>query len=91
MEFGDAYAALDNPKNVKFAELVKIATQFFGSPRTSGSHHVFKVPWQGEPWVNLQADGKMAKPYQVKQAIKALKKLEEMKNEKTKSDEKTDC
>jgi hypothetical protein len=42
---------------------------------------VFKVPWQGEPWVNLQADGKMAKPYQVKQVIKALKKLEEVKNE----------
>jgi hypothetical protein len=70
---------------VKFAELAKIATQFFGPPRTNGSsHHVFKVPWQGEPWVNLQADGKMAKPYQVKQVVKALKKLEEMRNEKAK-------
>jgi hypothetical protein len=82
MTFADAYGTLDNPKNVRFADLIKIATHFFGAPRVNGtSHYVFKVPWQGEPWVNLQADGKMAKPYQVKQVIKALKKLEEVKNE----------
>ena len=84
MKFADAYESLDNPKNVKFAGLIKIATQYFGAPRVSGSHHVFKVPWQGEPWVNMQADGKMAKPYQVKQVLRALKKLEEMENEKAK-------
>ena len=32
---------------------------------------------EGEPWGNLQIDGKMAKPYQVKQVLKALKRLEE--------------
>ncbi len=85
MTFADAYGSLDNPKNVRFVDLIKIATHFFGVPRVNGtSHHVFKVPWQGEPWVNLQADGKMAKPYQAKQVIKALKKLEEVKNEKAK-------
>jgi len=84
MTFADAYGTLDNPKNVKIADLIKIATQFFGQPRVKGSHHVFKVPWQGEPWVNLQADGKMAKPYQVKQVVKALEKLEELENEKAK-------
>lgn len=81
----DAYEKLENPKNVRFADLIKIATHFWGEPRVNGtSHHVFKVPWQGEPWVNLQADGKMAKPYQVRQVIKALKKLEEIENENEK-------
>lgn len=81
----DAYEKLENPKNVRFADLIKIATHFWGKPRVNGtSHHVFKVPWQGEPWVNLQADGKMAKPYQVRQVIKALKKLEEIENENEK-------
>ena len=81
----DAYEKLENPKNVRFADLNKIATHLWGKPRVNGtSHHVFKVPWQGEPWVNLQADGKMAKPYQVRQVIKALKKLEEIENENEK-------
>ena len=30
----------------------------------------------GEPRINLQRDGKMAKPYQVRQVKKALEKLE---------------
>ena len=82
MDFKAAYDILKNPKNVHFKELLKIATEAFGAPRVNGtSHHVFKVPWQGQPWVNLQQDGKHAKPYQVKQVVAALKKLEEMQNE----------
>lgn len=80
MTFAEAYDILGNPKNVRFAELMKVAIQFFGEPRNKGtSHHVFKVPWAGEPYINLQSDGKMAKEYQVRQVVKALKKLEEMK------------
>jgi len=30
----------------------------------------------GDPRINLQKDGTMAKPYQVKDVIKAIKKLE---------------
>jgi len=30
----------------------------------------------GEPFVNLQRDGKMAKPYQVRDVKRALEKLE---------------
>jgi len=48
----------------------------FGEPRVAGSHHIFKTPWLGDPRVNLQRDGKMAKPYQVHQVIKAIEKLE---------------
>ena len=69
---------LDNPKNVRFDDLVKLCTQYFGTPRIRGSHHIFKTPWKGDPRINLQKDGKSAKPYQVKMVQKAIKKLEEM-------------
>ena len=79
MQFAEAYETLKNSKNVRFAEAVKVATYFFGSPRIVGSHHIFKTPWQADPRVNLQSDGNKAKDYQVKQLVKAVKKLEEMK------------
>jgi len=83
MNFKEAHAELTNPRDVTFANLLKIATHFFGSPRVNGtSHHVFKVPWAGKPWINLQKDGKMAKPYQVKQVIEALEKLEQQQEDK---------
>ncbi len=66
---------LANPKNVKFEELLKICTQHFGKPRIKGSHHIFKTPWKGDPRINIQKDGKMAKVYQVKLVIAALEKL----------------
>jgi len=67
---------LSNPKNVKFDDLIKICTKYFGTPRISGSHHIFKTPWKGDPRINIQKEGKMAKPYQVKLVLKALEKLE---------------
>jgi len=71
---------LSNPKNVKFDDLIKICTKYFGTPRINGSHHIFKTPWKGDPRINIQKEGKMAKPYQVKLVLKALEKLE-VKNE----------
>jgi hypothetical protein len=38
---------------------------------------VFKMPWPGDPRVNIQNKGGKAKPYQVKQVLTAVKKLEE--------------
>ena len=73
---------LENPKNVKFKDLLNICKQFFGEPTIKGSHHRFKTSWPGDPRINIQKDGKMAKPYQVRQVVKALKKLEETKNER---------
>jgi len=67
---------LSNPKNVKFDDLISLCTKHFGSPRIKGSHHIFKTPWKGDPRINIQKDGKMAKPYQVRLVVKALKKLE---------------
>ena len=39
---------------------------------------MFKTPWPGDPRVNIQKskNGK-AKPYQVRQALKAIDKLQE--------------
>lgn len=48
-------------------------------PRQSGtSHAVFKTPWPGDPRVNIQRSrGGEAKPYQVRQVLKAIDKLKE--------------
>lgn len=73
-----AREALKTPNNVRFSELLEICKEFFGESRTEGSHHIFKVPWPGKPWVNIQAEGKNAKSYQVKQVLSALLKLEEL-------------
>ena len=68
---------LINPNNVTFEDLLKICIKHFGKPRIKGSHHIFKTSWKGDPRINIQKSGKMAKPYQVKLVQKALKKLEE--------------
>jgi len=67
----------NNPRNVRFGDAVKLAEAHFGAPRRSGSHHVFRTPWPGDPRVNLQAaaDGK-AKAYQVRQLLAAIDRLE---------------
>ncbi len=66
------------PNNVRFAELAEVCTHYFGAPRQNGtSHMVFKMPWAGDPRVNVQQgkNGK-AKCYQVGQVLQAIEKLE---------------
>ncbi len=53
--------------NIRFTRLLTLCEKVFGKPRIKGSHHFFSVPWGGPPYINLQRDGKDAKPYQVKQ------------------------
>ena len=66
----------NNPKNIRYVDLLKVCKQYFGEPRqTSGSHTVFQTPWQGDPRINLQDDSGKAKPYQVRQVLAALDKL----------------
>jgi hypothetical protein len=67
--------SLENPKNVKFKDLLAFCIKYFGEPRIRGSHHVFKMPWAGDPRINLQKDGSMAKPYQVKAVRSAIEKI----------------
>lgn len=75
----EAIEELENSAEVRFARLLTICGTFFGEPRINGSHHVFRTPWPGDPRINLQeAKGGKAKRYQVRQVIKALRKLKEM-------------
>jgi hypothetical protein len=72
-----------SPKAVRFSELKRLCDHFFGTPRQSGSSHcVYRTPWPGDPRVNIQRDKNgMAKPYQVRQVLRALEKLEEIKDD----------
>ena len=74
----DLVAAMkDNPKGVRFADLYKVCEHHFGKPRRRGtSHAVFKMPWPGDPRVNIQDDKGKAKPYQVRQVLEAIEKKE---------------
>ncbi len=65
------------PRNVRFDDLRKVCDFYFGEPRRHSSHLVYRTPWPGEPRVNIQSRRGMAKPYQVRQALRAIDKLEE--------------
>ena len=67
----------NSPRGVRFADLAKLCDAYFGEPRQSGtSHRVYRKPWPGDPRVNIQNRNGMAKPYQVRQVLKAIEKLE---------------
>ncbi len=69
----------NNPLDVRFDDLAKVCDYYFGEPRQKGtSHRVYKTPWQGDPRVNIQNKKGKAKPYQVKQVLRAIAKLEKM-------------
>lgn len=71
------------PQDVKFSDLSLVCAHYFGEPRHKGtSHHVYKMPWLGDPRVNIQkSKGGKAKSYQVKQVLRAILKLEDMYND----------
>ena len=66
-----------NPNDVRFMDLCKVCDLYFGQARQkSSSHRIYKIPWQGDPRVNIQNQKGKAKAYQVKQVLKAIEKLE---------------
>ncbi|MBI9087682.1 MAG: toxin HicA [Desulfobacterium sp.] len=66
-----------NPANVCFLGLCKVCEYYFGQARQSGSsHRIYKMPWHGDPRVNIQNHKGKAKAYQVKQVLKAIERLE---------------
>ena len=66
-----------NPKGVRFNDLQKVCNHYFGKHRQIGSSHcVYKTPWTGDPRVNIQNHKGKAKPYQVKQVLLAIEKIE---------------
>ena len=67
----------NNPVNIRFHDLKRVCGHFFGEPKVKGSHHSYKKPWAGDPRVNIQeAKGGKAKPYQVRQVLDSIDKLE---------------
>jgi predicted RNA binding protein YcfA (HicA-like mRNA interferase family) len=65
-----------NLQNVGFADFCRICDHYFGEARIKGSHRIYKTPWPGDPRINIQNDNGKAKAYQVRQVLKAIKKLE---------------
>lgn len=66
-----------NPSGIPFRDLCKVCDKYFGTPRQSGSsHRIYKTPWQGDPRVNIQNAKGKAKPYQVRQILIAIERLE---------------
>ncbi|MBE9169645.1 toxin HicA [Pleurocapsales cyanobacterium LEGE 06147] len=58
---------------------VSVCDRYFGEPRQQGtSHRIYKTPWNGDPRVNIQNKKGKAKPYQVRQVLAAINKLEGM-------------
>lgn len=70
-------AMRSNPAGTRFLDACRVATHFFGRARSKGSsHHVWRMPWAGDPRVNLQpGTGGKAKPYQVRQVLQAIDRL----------------
>ncbi len=70
-------------RNPRLAQLLRSSRPcvplLWRAAQGSGSHvAIFKMPWQGDPRINLQAGaGGSAKEYQVKQLVKAIEKLKE--------------
>jgi hypothetical protein len=66
-----------NPRNVNYNDLRKVCEHYFGKSRQNGTAHaVFKMPWAGDPRVNIQNEGGKAKPYQVRQVLAAIDRKE---------------
>ena len=66
-----------NPKGIRFRDLCKVCDFYFGEARQTGSsHRIYETPWPGDPRVNIQNAGGMAKAYQVRQLLKAIDRLE---------------
>ena len=71
-----------NPKGIRFQDLCKVCDFYFGEARQGGSsHRIYKTPWPGDPRVNIQNDKGKAKAYQVRQVLKAIKRLEALRND----------
>jgi hypothetical protein len=71
-----------SPCGIRFAELCRVCDYFFGRSRQFGSsHRIYKMPWEGDPRVNIQNAKGMAKAYQVRQVLKAIERLKH-ENEK---------
>lgn len=64
------------PRTITFRELRQICEECFGVPRRQrGSHLIFKTKLRNHALINIQARGKMAKPYQCRQVASAIEAM----------------
>ena len=73
---------------IHFADLANVCRHYFGDPRTTGSHNIYKTPWAGDPRINIQNDKGKAKAYQIRQVLAAIDKVAEMAQAKANTAEK---
>ena len=73
----------NSPTNTSFAELTTFIERlgFIQKERRSGSHVIYGHPDFPRELVNLQRRGNEAKPYQVRQVLDLVEKLELMEDE----------
>ena len=71
----DTVQRMRSGSSITFNELAHVCEHYFGPPRISGSHHIYKTPWPGDPRVNIQNDKGKAKTYQIRQVLLAIEKL----------------
>ncbi|MXW57858.1 MAG: toxin HicA [Acidimicrobiia bacterium] len=68
----------NSPNDVKWADLIAVCDLCFGKPRRRrGSHLIYDTPWMDHPLLVLQPRKGKAKPYQVRQALRALDEMKE--------------
>lgn len=65
-----------NPDGCRFDEVKRVCDRYFGPSRIHGSHHVYRMPWQGDPRINIQNRHGCVAGYQVKQVLDAIDRLE---------------
>lgn len=66
-----------NPRNIRFAELVRVRNRYFEKPRQRGSHISYRATGASGPRICIQNVGGYAKPYQVKQVLAAIDERED--------------
>ena len=62
----------ESQTGVRFPDLAKVCRLYFGEPRRKGSHLIYGTPWRETPIVNIQSHDGEAKPYQVRQVLRAI-------------------
>ncbi|MCK9461151.1 MAG: toxin HicA [Proteobacteria bacterium] len=71
-------AMAGNPQGVRYEDLCKVCAFHFGEARQRGSsHRIYRTGVASAPLVNIQRGAAgMAKPYQVRQVLKAIAEKE---------------
>jgi predicted RNA binding protein YcfA (HicA-like mRNA interferase family) len=65
--------ARQNAASVDFRDLVRLVEALgYMLDRQRGSHRIFRHARRDLPIINLQSDGKTAKPYQVRQVLRLV-------------------